>query len=555
MKDPDLTTSFSDADDLRDRLWAYEDFSGAQEHPSVDVTGAFASLGFLGAALRRSRRFCLCLGALGLVIGAALYFSSPPEYSAATTILLTNAPGTDPTTAMLTEQSLAASLPVATAVVNRLGIAESPGSLLASYTVSPVSDQVLQISVSAPTGAQAVQWAAAIGKQFLKFRASLLTAQEQQQAATLNTRVAQAQQDLTALGTKITNRGGTIPSPSSTSPSSAPSTKLGQLQSKYTDSYNRLILLKQQVAGTMAQNQVDVTSQVDGSQVLNPATLGKHSKFKYVAYDIVAGVFAGLIIGMAIVVVRALVSDRLRRRDDISVALGIPVKLSVGAVNGDGFSLNPRVRADKKRNLRKVAMYLRFAVPYRDRESAGTLAVLPVDNAAAIAPVVGQLAESCARDGMRVAVADLVKGTPVARSLGVRKAGITPVTVNGANIIVVIPDPDDVLPLGPLRPEATPPLTTAPDKDLLAAFRAADLLITYIELEPAQGSEHLATWATDGVAIVSAGLTHGQKAYSVGEMLRTSGVRVGAAVLVNTDKGDNSLGIDSSLPEFMMGNA
>ena len=38
----------------------------------------------------------------------------------------------------------------------------------------------------------------------------------------------------------------------------------------------------------------------------------------------------GLVIGMVIVIVRALVSDRLRRRDDIAEAIGAPVKLSIG---------------------------------------------------------------------------------------------------------------------------------------------------------------------------------------------------------------------------------
>ena len=40
----------------------------------------------------------------------------------------------------------------------------------------------------------------------------------------------------------------------------------------------------------------------------------------------------GLVLGLGIVIVRALVSDRLRRRDDVAHALGAPVNLSVGSV-------------------------------------------------------------------------------------------------------------------------------------------------------------------------------------------------------------------------------
>lgn len=557
MKDPDPMTSVSDADDLRDRLWAYEDFSATQEHPSIDVTGAFASLGFLRAALRRSRRFWLLTGAIGFLVGCGLYFGSPPPYSASTTLLLTNAPGTDPATAMLTEQSLAASLPVATAVVKQLGLKESPSTVLAGYTATPVSDQVLQISVSAPTSTQAVQWAQAIGAQFLTFRANLLTTQEQQQEVTLNAQVARAQTNLNALGAKITSLGGTIPSQSSSvPPATTPTGQVAKLEAQYTNSANLTNNLTQEVAGTIAQNKVYLTSQIKGSQVLDAAALGKHSKLKYIGFDIVAALFGGLVLGMAIVVVRALISDRLRRRDDISVALGVPVKLSVGAVKRARFSLNARVRKARKGNLRRVATYLRIAAPRTEREDPRTLAVVPVDNAKAMVPVVSWMAESCAKDGTRVVVADLVKGSPLARALGVgRGAGVRTAQVNGARVVVVVPDSDDIAPAGPLRIAGAALLGSPPSEDLLSAFRDADLLVTFIELDPAVGSEHLATWATDGVAIVTAGLTHGQKAYSVGELLRVSGVHVGSAVLVNADEGDDSLGIEPSLQEFMAGNA
>jgi capsular polysaccharide biosynthesis protein len=557
VKDPDLTTSVSDADDLRDRLWAYEDFSAAQEHPAIDVTSAFASLGFLRAALRRTRRFWLSMGALGFLVGCGLYISSPPPYSASTTILLTNAPGTDPTTAMLTEQSLAASLPVATAVVKQLGLTESPSTVLAGYTATPVSDQVLQITVSAPSGPQALKWAQAIGTQFLKFRANLLTTQEQQEEDSLSTQVAQSQKNLDALGAQITSLGGTVPSITATTPPAEPTAQVTKLETQYLASANRLNSVEQQVEGTNAENQVNVTSQIRGSQVLNTPTLGKHSKLKYIGFDIVAGLFGGLVLGMAIIVVRALISDRLRRRDDISVALGVPVMLSVGEIKRARFSLSRRTRAARESNLRRVATYLRIAIPRKQQGEPRTLAVLPVDNAKTMAPVVSRMTESCAKDGLRIVVADLVKGAPLARVLGYGGgAGIKPVQVGGAQLLVVVPDPDDIAPAGPLHPTTNAaPLALPPGDDLLTAFRSADLLVTFVELDPALGSEHLATWAATGVVLTTAGLTHGQKAYSIGELLRMSGVQVGSAVLVNADEGDDSLGVDVSLQEFVAGSA
>ncbi|MBO0883942.1 MAG: hypothetical protein J2P17_27140, partial [Mycobacterium sp.] len=139
-RDPMVTLSPEATEELRDRLWAYEDFSAAHEHPTFDVTGVFASLGFLRAALRRRRWLWLAMGALGFVIGCGVYLVYPPSYTASTTLLLTIAPGTDPTTAMLTNQNLAESEPVAAAVVNQLKMPQTPGSLQAAYTALSVTD-------------------------------------------------------------------------------------------------------------------------------------------------------------------------------------------------------------------------------------------------------------------------------------------------------------------------------------------------------------------------------------------------------------------------------
>ena len=49
----------------------------------------------------------------------------------------------------------------------------------------------------------------------------------------------------------------------------------------------------------------------------------------------------GLVLGMGIVVIQALVSDRLRRRDDIAQALGAPVKLSVGTTPAEAVGAWP----------------------------------------------------------------------------------------------------------------------------------------------------------------------------------------------------------------------
>lgn len=557
MKDPDpmVTLSADATDELRERLWAYEDFSDSQEHPTFDVTGAFASLSFLRAALRRRRRLWLGLGLLGFVIGCGVYKAYPPAYSASTTLLLTNVPGSDPGTVMLTNQSLAESEPVALAVVKQLGLAQTPGSLLAAYTALSTTDEVLQITVDAPSSTRAVEEARAIATQFLRFRANLTSTQAQQQDDGLNEQVTKAEQNLSALGAQITALGGTVPSGTATTSQAPPPAtgKLGKLDTQYTDAQTALNSLKQEVTGTIAQNQINVTSVIDGSQVLDPATPGKHSKLKYIGYDVVTALFAGLVIGMAIVVFQALISDKLRRRDDIAFALGAPVKLSVGPITSRRLSLDTGTRVARGDALRRISRHLRQAVPRRGPR-ASALAVIPVDNARTVAPAVAAMASSCAADGMRVIVADLSHGAPVARLLGAEGAGLRLVQSHQNSheqLFVMIPEPDDPMPEGPLLRGATVPQSA--QGGLQRVFQLADLLLTVTELDPGSGADHLTTWATDAVAIITAGGTRGPRAHSIGEMLRLSGVRLISSVVVGADDTDDSLGLDTVGQEFPAG--
>ena len=74
----------------------------------------------------------------------------------------------------------------------------------------------------------------------------------------------------------------------------------------------------------------DTNAIVTGSYVLNPATALPRSLIKGPALYFVGGLFGGLVVGMGGVIVAALLSRRLRRRDDVAVAMGAPVRLSVG---------------------------------------------------------------------------------------------------------------------------------------------------------------------------------------------------------------------------------
>jgi Mrp family chromosome partitioning ATPase len=164
-----------------------------------------------------------------------------------------------------------------------------------------------------------------------------------------------------------------------------------------------------------------------------------------------------------------------------------------------------------------------------------------VDNEDVAAATLVSLALSCAQEGKQVVVADLSRGARAAHLLGVG-AGIQTVTVDDHSLVAAVPDPWAVVPVGPL--ERTPAATLpAAGPELTAAYRAADLMFTLVTLDPSTGTEHLATWASDAVVVVTAGQSSATRIHAIGELVRRSGTQLVSAVLVGTDKSDETLGM------------
>ena len=110
---------------------------------------------------------------------------------------------------------------------------------------------------------------------------------------------------------------------------------------------------------------------MSGSGILNPATAIARSHLRTPAEYVGGGLIAGLVIGAGFVMVGALVSDRLRRRDDVSRALGAPVGMSVGRVRAGGRFLRPGLRLVRSRPVARAGTYLGGLVATRRRARPG----------------------------------------------------------------------------------------------------------------------------------------------------------------------------------------
>jgi len=497
----------------------------AAEPPGEEYSTGLPGWHVITAAARRGVRVWVVTAVLGLIIGAGLYVKHA-SYQATTSVVLVPNPVEQPAEGILTDVALAQSRSVAALALQRLGSSENPGSFVSSYTVTPVTDRVLLFTLHAPSSSAAVDEARAVASAFLAYRAHQFQVGEQRTLSALQQQVTQAKQQLATLTREI-NQLATQPA------SPQQQARLSALRSQRLAAQAQLPALQTAVTADQVSSRTATAHLIQGSQILDAAVASPSGRVKHAALYVCGGLLVGLLVGLAIVIIRALVSDRLRRRDDVAHALDGPVRLSVGRVR-----VRRGLAVAQRPEVQRIVAHLRDALPWEDRPVAG-LAVVAVDDPAVPALSLVSLALSCAREGRQVVLADLCPGSPAARLLGVRQPGISTASMDGAHLVVVVPG-DSVAPAGPLHPAASS--AARPDPEITRACQGADILLSLVQLDPALGGEHLATWARSAVVMVTAGAASWAKIHAIGEMIRLAGTRLVSAVLIGADKTDESLG-------------
>ena len=216
--------------------------------------------------------------------------------------------------------------------LSRLKSPQNAAELTGDYTVKALTDRVLQITTTAASPDQAISEANALAAALLTFYADLLKTQEQLVNATLQQQISQAQQQISSTNSQISQL-------SAQATTSAQEARLNSLQNQRSQAVSALDTLKLDATNNQITVQIATDQALQGSQILDNAVLiAQHGK-KRLLLDLGGGLIAGLVLGLSIVVIRALVSDKLHRRDEVARALGAPVKLSVGAVRLTGRSL------------------------------------------------------------------------------------------------------------------------------------------------------------------------------------------------------------------------
>jgi len=508
-------------------------------------SGGLVGFAFLKAAVRRSAAFCCVMAVAGFLIGGILYLARPAPYQADATIVVTDGPYEDGNGSAADDQAFAQSPVVANMAMQRLGLHESVSAFTKDYLVSVDSQRVLVVTFTAPAAEAAVSGANAVAVELLRFRVGLLVEQQNQVFAALNQQIAQAKLKIGSIHARISQRSAQPPSP-------AQQSQLHSLREQLSSANNALASLQQALLQDQATVQPATTAAINGSKVIAATYTLPRSHLRTILVYSLAGLIAGLAVAIAIVLIKAIVSDKLRRRDDVANALGAPVRLSTGSLQRDRrlspSSLRRRHDAARAADIARIAGHLGRTMRETER-GLGNLVVVAVDDPGPAALALASLATSCARQGKSVVVADLAGGAPAARLLGSGSPGVSSVDTQHARpLIVAVPAGDDVAPVGPLGHAHAFDQHSAFSQEVAAVCASADVLLTLVTLDPSVGGEHLPTWGADAAVIVTAGRSTWTKINAVAEMVRLSGAHLVSAVLVGADRSDESLGTIPARP-------
>lgn len=502
---------------------AESDLFDGPDNPLVRISA-------LVSALRRRRRVWIVAALVGMLASLAYFVTSGPEYSATTTLILRRSTITsqDPAQAMATDVQLAQSLTVAGRALNLLHLNESPAQFDGGYKAASLTEDILEITAEAPTSTEAVRRAAGVATAYLEFRGELLSREASVQIAAENQESNTLQAQIPGLDNQINiataeSSGGSAPSSSGT---------LADLLARRNELESQIGSVQQQSENLTA----DIAAVVKNSQVVDSPLASRPSTAKTAGLDLAVGLLGGLALGAGWVVVVEATFGRVRRREDVMLALDAPVRVSVGPLEPGRSGALRRLRSSRpptgrsKRDVVKVARHLRDIMA-TIHEPTPALAVVSVDNDNSAALIAAETVRSLTGEGNDVLVVDLSSGACLAQTFGVGPNQVSSVDQGGSHARLWVVSRsmaegstiDDWMQLNNLRDET-------------------EAVVVLTTLDPAVGAGHLAALATTAVSVVTCGRSTVGALRATSQMLRAAGVRLDSSVLVGADPDDESFG-------------
>ena len=505
----------------RPEAWNILDASPEDSRDPVRPVPILVSFHYLRAAVRRRWRFCALLAGLGMLLAAMFLVAGPNSPTATTTLRLTHEAQGDPSGAIATDISLLATRTVAERTIDALGLTVSPEDLRDSVKAVPSgSSEILELTLTAPTDAEAVRRLDTFTKEYLDFRASQMSAQSDILIKGYNDQIAALQSRVETLSAEIEASDTDADRLRAVTERSQVNEKISSLQETVQDA-------------TLRQNAV-----VSASGVIDPPAPMPPGGLRRVVLVLASGLIGGLAMGFGLVVLQAILSDRLRLRIEVATALNTSVLLSARRIAPLSRPLRvakflPWVNALEERRAvdrRRMAYAIENAVPEPGRRQS--LAVVCLGNADEMRFGLVAAAVALQRQGRTATIVDLTEAGGVASAVG-RSAGMTH---------EVIPEV--------FRPNVIPSVTQDPFhigsadwENVVLAKGGNSVTLILAVLDPAVGIVHLTAWTDSVVVAVTGGKSSAELVRTTGELVRSVGLQLRGAVLLNAVHDDTSSGI------------
>lgn len=491
--------------------------------PVLDEDTPFVDVPRMVAALRRRWRLWVFTSLAGLLAGLVLVVAAPAPYTATTSLMLAHPKASDASHEMENDVQLISSTTVARRAMARIGLTGSTADFAASYTPKNVSDSILQFSVTGRTAQDTVRRATAVATAFLEFRRAQLVQHARGVLAALSDRATQLQEQLSGIGGDQTS-----------------------LYAGAADSGDVAGLLARQQALTtelgdirrsMEETVDDTRSVVENSSVVDPPSATAPPSSKSAIRELGAALIVGWLLGAGVIVLQEMTTNRVRRRQDVMAALRAPVLVStrpldslLGAGGRRRLGASAARRAQERTELARIVRHLHSEL-IPESATRQALLVVSIDSDAATALAAAVAAKELVIEGRSVLLVDFTRRSSLARRLGVPRSGTSEAAVEGGSIGVTC-DPDEEDSGRRLR-------TTG----VRSRRESSDVVMTIATLDPAQGADHLADWATSAVAVVTAGRSSSTVLRAAGQLLRGAGVELTSVILVGADPQDETVGL------------
>jgi hypothetical protein len=532
---------------MSERAWRVDDPDADPLAPSSP--SALVTIHFLLKALRRRWPVWVGTGCAGMLLGLLWAVASPPASVGTVTLFLSHDPSVAPQQAQSTDLSLLRTRTLAADVVERLGLQIAPEEFQESVAPASASPDVLVLEVEGPDDRSAVARARALADAYLAFRASQIRSQ-------LDALTQGYERRIDALRERAEDVSRQYGAARANDPDGEQ--ELSALLSEQAQLATQIESAQQSIDD--AQLKADAVT--DSSYILDRAS-PKPPPSRLLVFLLAgaSGLIAGTAAGMGVVLLAALTSTRLWLREDVALALGAPVRVSVGGRRLASWWPGGRVRLSSGSLAvlvdaldREVARPPKTWRPHpaddgneKRQQATGRfeptrLALVTVDGARTGEPVIAGLAARLGAEGLDVFVVDLTRSGGLGTAVDRARQQLDP-PGSGRPAVVHRPARVPSLDLGPLDLTSSGTREKPPTGAWPGAWHQADVALTLADVDPAVGVEHVSSWADQVVVLVSAGRSGAERLRTTGELVRAAGMRLLFVLMVGADSGDESLGV------------